>query len=662
MAMSKALEQLRQIIPPRGGQVQEQQVMPDLQAREQLRQIIPPRADQRLPQEQPEPVQPGVVEAKKSQTLGEKLEEEIGDDITPLNLGQRGVEQAARSEGEMIAAGSMAGGRMGAGAGPVGVAVGGAVGAIVGELQFQGMEDIARERGVEGLGESPKFSERITRAGKEGVIDLGFTVGTKAVMDLGIAGYKRLIPKETRELIEEADKLGIEPNKIVTTNGKLKDFYRSVVARFPFSSGAYRGRAKRSILQIERAKKNMFMRMGPSWDMAKLGIELDDAFKKEFSVFRKEMNKQYTAVLDEANKVGAFIDTKAIKAVATKEMAGLRLALQAQGMNEDEVLKALQTDESFKRLRQYTRMKDVLTVEEFRAMDDILDKDLSHAGRQGGELIANFGRVKDSFQTAKDTVRQLQPPAEGGKTVKDMWRDTDQTFTNTMTEMFETPVAKKLERSVNKKMFKVGAFTKAGTKNPDESFKLLWNNKSPQAMEQLHKVVGTNKFGAAMRTHLDTIWDRSVQKGFDDYIKGDNKLAFDLTGLQRQLGIGNPKSAEYLTTKRALELAGSGVTMKDLTKFTSLLENALRNSPENVNSFIARRAMMGGRQGVFKSFGMGAVGLTQSALTLLVSTSVGTIISGKPLLQRAALMLDPNISLVHRKAIATSLDKMLEEN
>ena len=659
--MTDALDQLNQIIPPRGE--------PDKTSLLQLDAIIPPRAVTTPTQDLIQPI--------PDETLGERMQREIGETVVgpgilQADLIERGIspndpqrsslQQAVSSEGEMVAAGSMLGTAMGAPAGPVGMAVGGMAGAVAGELAFQTVEDLGRIEDVVDT-ETPPFSERITRAAKEGVIDLGFSVATKALVDLGVVGYKKLIPKETRELIEEADKLGVDPNKLVTTNSKVKDFYRSVVARFPFSSGAYRGRAKRAVSQLAEAKDMLFARMGPSWDLAKMGIKIDDSFGTQFKVFRNQINKMYANVLDEAGKTGAYVNTDKIKQTAIDQITSLRLALQAQGLSDDEVLKALTTDPSFKRLRQYTRMKDVLSVAEFRAMDDILDKDLAYAASRGGELTAQFGKVKDSFATAKDTVQQLQAPPEGGKSVKELWSEADQTFHKTMTEMFETPTAQKLERMVHKKMFKVGNYARSGTRNPDESFKLMWNAKSPKAMEDLHRVVGKQRFAAAARTHVEGIWKKSVQKGFDDFMRapGQNKLAFDFNGWKRQLGLGDPKSAEYVTTKRTLDLAGAGVTMKDLEKYTALLETALRNSPESVNAFIARRAVLGGRPGLVSSFGMGAVGTIQSALTLALSAVGGTIISGKPIIQRMGLILDPNISMQHRKALMVSLNKMLEE-
>ena len=334
----------------------------------------------------------------------------------------------------------------------------------------------------------------------------------------------------------------------------------------------------------------------------------------------------------------------------------MRLARQALGESDEEVMTALKSDAVVNRLRKYVNIRDNVSLKEFRALDELLDDDMKYAAAQGGTSVAQFGKIKDSFQTAKKTIQQLQPPIEGGKTVKDMLHDADRTFTETMTELFETPVAKKLERTVNKNMFGVGKYTKAGTRRPDESFKLLWNNKSPQGMEDLQKVVGSKRFGAALRTHVETIYDRAVQGGIDQYLKGQNSLAFNFDGFKKQLGVGAPKSIEYKTMEKALELSKSGITMKDLSSFTSLLENALRNSPDDVNTFIARRATLGGAKAV-----TGLVGTVGSASTLFLTRGVGRLLSGKPLLVRASMMLDPNISFQHRKALALSLEKMLEE-
>lgn len=551
--------------------------------------------------------------------------------------------------------GSMVGGALGAPAGPLGIAAGGALGAVAGEFAFQTVEDISRLAGVEDLGESPTFSERITKAGKEGVIDLGFSVGTQAVADVAKYGFKHLIPNETKELIKEADKLGVEPTKIVVTNNKLQRYYGSVIGRFPFAAGKFRTRSREAIGQLSRAKENLFMRLGPSWDMAKIGVKLDDAYKNEYKTFRKAMNDQYGRILDESRAVGAFVKTDDIKQVADDAISRMRLARQALGESDDEVMAALKSDTVISRLRKYSQINKTVTLDEFRAIDELLDDDLKFAVAQGGTSVAQFGRIKDSFQMAKKTLHQLQAPPEGGKTIKEQLREVDKVFSTTMTEMFDTPVARKLERTVNKNMFKVGKFTKAGTKNPDESFKLMWNTKSPKGMEDLHRVVGDKRFGASARSHIEGIYDRAVQGGIDQYMNGQNKLAFDFNGFKRSLGIGDPKSLEYQTMKKTLELSKSGVTMKDLSSFTALLENALRNSPDDVNTFIARRAAFGGT--VTSTMAGSVLGVG----TLFLTRGIGRILSGKPLIVRASMMLDPNISFQHRKALALSLEKMLED-
>lgn len=560
------------------------------------------------------------------------------------------------AQAPFITAGSLIGGAVGAPLGPPGVAVGGALGAAAGEFAFQTVEDIARMKDVEGLGESPTFSERITAGVKEGVIDLGFSAGTKAFGEAAKYVFKTRLPKETQELIKEADRLGIDPTKIAINNTKLQKFYSSIIARFPFAAGKFRTRAKEAVSQLGEAKENLFLRMGPGWDMAKIGIKLDDAFKTEYRVFRKQINKEYSNILKEAKRVGANVDTTNIKAAADDAISRMRLAMQAQGVPDDEIVSILRKDPVLDRLRKYNNIKQNLSLDELNALDELLDKDLKFAVSQGGGVVAEFGKIKDSFRQANKTIRQLIGPEEGGKTVRQMLKETDEKFTTTMTELFETPVAKKLERTVSKGLFKAGAFKKAGTKNPDESFKVLWNAKSPKGMEDLHKVVGDKRFGASLRTHIEGIWDKSVRDGFDDYLAGNNSLAFDFKGFKNRLGIGSPKSLEYKTMEKALEVSKSGVTMKDLTSFTALLENALRNSPEDVNTFIARRVTLGGRKAL-----TGLLGSLGSVATLLISRGIGRVISGKPLIVRAGMMLDPNLSFQHRRALAVAFDKLLPE-
>lgn len=560
--------------------------------------------------------------------------------------------KSSRPSFQMV--GSLAGGALGTPLGPMGIAAGGALGTMAGEFVYQTVEDIGRMSDVEGLGESPSFSTRITEGVKEGVIDLGFTVGAKAIGEIGKFGFKHLINKETQELIKEADRLGVEPNKMVIQNTKLQRFYGSVMSRFPFAAGKFRKRAKQAVGELTTAKDNLFMRMGPSWDMAKVGINLDDAYKNEYKVFREEINRQYTKVLDEARDVGAYVNTDAIKEATDNAVTQMRLGLQAQGIPDNEIVNALKSNDVLNRLRKYSGVKRTLSLDELRALDELLDGDMKFAASKGGEAIAQFGKIKDSFQSTRQTIRQLQAPPEGGKPIKDQLAEVDSRFTSTMTEMFETPVAKKLERTVNKNMFAVGKFTKAGTKNPDESFKLLWNAKSPKGMEDLHKVVGDKRFGASLRAHVEGVYDRAISNGVDSYMAGQNKLAFDFHGFKAKLGIGDPKSIEYKTMEKALDLSKSGITMKDVTAYTALLENALRNAPDDVNSFIARRATLGGGKAV-----LGALGGSLGAPILLLTRLGGRVLSSKPLLVRASMMLDPNLSLQHRKALMLSLEKMV---
>jgi len=56
---------------------------------------------------------------------------------------------------------------------------------------------------------------------------------------------------------------------------------------------------------------------------------------------------------------------------------------------------------------------------------------------------------------------------------------------------------------------------------------------------------------------------------------------------------------------------------------------------------------------------LGALGGSLGAPILLLTRLGGRVLSGKPLLVRASMMLDPNLSLQHRKALMLSLEKMV---
>lgn len=589
-------------------------------------------------------------------------------------------------------AGALAGHALSGGlrAGPLGLIVGPAVGAAVATSGYESVLDVLRASGVEGMSESPNFLERVQRAGNEALMEAAFSVvglpgATPAMLkplrreadnlistalrgDMSVLATQTQNARESIDAVRRVDgiwartlgvseeginearvaeELGVDVGILQTTRGQLHKMWSMVLGRFPFWAGVARRNADTMQQQAIDAKDRMFLRVGPSMNETMLGTNLNRSLDKNFKAFRDYINARYEAVFRIAKEEGATIPSGQLKRSASAHMKAFeRRYGPLKIRNEQGDLINNPKFEGHPVLAFYKNVLDLprdVSFERYRGLADELDSTMTRAGKEAYDvsLLAHF-KAK-GMERALNNITNTR--------VKDLLQRADSTFHRIMYEVFESPTGQRFERRVTKSRFHLG-IERPGTTNVDQTFKIAFEQQrdSAAAVKDLRRLVGRNNVLNAARRHIDGAWRSSRTQN------KEGKEIFSTDNFRKKLGLHDPDSAEWAALDESLK--GSGVTARDVKNLADTVDLTLRNAPDGVNVFIARRANMAGLKGITGAIApmfttgaagaaaasgnlMGGASLFVVGLSFITSRQFGRMVSTPRMLALSKTAFDP---------------------
>jgi len=582
----------------------------------------------------PEPVQEPVQKAisQPNETLGERLEREP---LREINNPLMSTEQT-RTAG--IGTGAMLGAAAGTPLGPVGMLAGSALGAAAGEAFASGLEK-----------RPPK--ETAIRALKEAKTDLMFTGAASSIgplfKSLGILRAKALgVGKKEMADVLEAEKFGVDLGASEASRFPAVKTTISVVGRFPFLGTPAKQAAAKKAAQVFQGEERILARLGPTANLAEVGVDLNAAARTAIKGFRDEAKVLYTKARDIADEAGEIIPTQNVKAMAKAIAENFDSARPGRKGVKSPIVEYA---ESLK------DMPDRLTGSQFDALVDDLDVALKKSQTDGfgikqGLDIKSASEI-DLRSVATDDVGPTQ-----AKAFVEALKEADEFFSKGM-KTFETATAQKFNR-VTKKAFQVG-LKKPGNLNEDELFRVAFNTKSPKAMTDLRELVGPKVFNRAVRAHIDTAFNKSKD------VLNENTNVFNPKKFIKALGLEDKNSAQYAALETSLK--STGINPNDLIRFSKVAEKALSTEIPNVSTFIARRATIGGAKSGLSALipGLavagGAFGAVTPAMAVLMTLGArGTVklLSNPKTLKIATRALDEELPIAVRRANAIRLVRL----
>ena len=568
--------------------------------------------------------------------------------------------------------GAMLGAKIGAGAGPVGVAGGAVLGAGIGglsaRLASEGARDVMEAQGMP-VPPARTSMQNIREAGAEMAFEAvaaGAGTAIRPLWDWGKrTGFRAITGRsmgETEEIVQRARSLGVEMDMADIASPARRKFMTQVLGKFPFTTPGIMKGAERKIGQLQRWTDRTALRWGPVLSDPTIGRNMDKSVTKRYAGFRNVVNAKYTRAIAAARDVGATIDTLDISTAANDALNEIARKTPLKATGEQMRRTAAIRDEVTAFLNDAVELNRKLTFDQYDGFLKNIDDLMTKARNEGFELnvLANLKNV------TSDAITESVSHPEIGR----LFKEADNFFSTTMQALFETPTANKLNR-VEKARFRISGIPKAGFRNPDETFKIVWNEKSPDALKEVRILMGQPTFNLAVANNLD----RAFKAGFAPEAAETGGKLFNAKGFRDALGFTRETSDKLAATREMLK--GTGISLDDLRTFGDLMERLPLSMPADVAQMIARRATLGGWQSALKTIapmgmaggaaggaaagGIGAGGGVGAGLALLAAMRGASRIFGNPkYLKLFSTALDDTVGNQQRRIAAFTLMKALD--
>ena len=555
----------------------------------------------------------------------------------------------------------------------VGTAAGGFLGAFTGSGVGEAIQDVMRrssDRLAEALGPSPNVKERVDTALREGLLDLAGTGAAAAVPQLLRSGRNSILrlfgvgPKEVR-FAEEAKKqfgiefgaAGISRFPVVTTS------MVRVMGMIPLVRGPVKAAAERLGAQAQDALDTAFLlRRSPAVNMADIGVDLTNAAKGEFAMFKKELAQLYKQSDQLAKRARATVPGRPLARVSALVKRELKAKLGTENAKNHPLWKyvtenhdKLPADVPFKRFDGLTETTQVLWKDKSASSTPFAKGLLLSLQRAEGAALAKV--ISNNPNITAQELRKAYQKA-------------DEKFFKRMS-LFETSPGRRFRRMGRILTTK---FDVAASKNVDEAFNAVLNFKSAEGMKDLKRIVGRKAFNTAVKGHLSFVFEEALERGAKKV--ESSSVIDDLTGraratagidtefLRKTFGIGKlggELRPEFKAWRQAT--AEIGFDVKKLSEFTNVLDAVAAQVPSNINAFVLRRTQLSGVRGI-KNFlvptaDIGAAGaataasggldMFMGAALVFGARNVGRLLTTPKLLKLYQKAVDPSQNLVRRK-------------
>lgn len=492
----------------------------------------------------------------------------------------------AVSRGNVMAVGGTVGGVLGAPAGPAGVVGGAALGAGAGSYAYDLAENIARKLGTpqrapRGLGESTR--EALGGATEEAAFSLlpGAAPAYRAVKAkiAGVAGAG------AQAAARAAESIGIPIGISHVTERSAVRGWSQVLGGFPFVGTPFRAGQARVVGALDDHAADLLNTLAPTTTAPQAATGMYRAAASRYDKFDTVSSALYKRFYDLADALPPG-QREIVPTAPIKEWLGeleARLAKQEITLESGERMAGLGTDEVGEWLKQLRGLPSRVSVEQARWLERELNASMGKARAQGWD-ISRLSGLKEALQSAKTSLDLGAVPPEQAQRIMGAWERAN-SFFHTARQPFESATAKRFGR-VERNVFGHGAFV-PGTKNADELFSDVFHSRSPEALDDLRKLVGTQPFRNATRAFLE----RELRAA--RLVQPEGSVVPELFSAQRfskALGLSTPEGRATLETM----LRGSGVPAGDFYRFLSVAQNATDITIRNPSTYLMRRLTLGG--------------------------------------------------------------------
>lgn len=449
---------------------------------------------------------------------------------------------------------------------------------------------------------------------------------------------------EAKTLKAKADVLGVPLGAIDVTESPATKGYAKVIGVFPFVGTPIKREAARKQQLLASRADDILNNIAPNATLNDMGVEIVNRAEKGFSRFKKEASKRYDRFYSLADNASVkdIVPTSSIKQAAQElsDVAGRDAITLQTGEN----LKGLEGDPLQDFINQLPELPDKITAPQARK----LQKDLNAAARKAsadGWDVSRLSGIKRALEKDFYSPDVAALPADEAKKIISAAKSANEFYAKGM-QRFNTATANKFG-SFDRRMFEAGA-KEAGTLNPDEAFKRVFNAKSPQGLDDLRSLVGDDTFRMASRKYLETAFDNALETR-KTMTGRPGASWFNGEKFARNIGINTPEGDASLQVM----LEGSGVSLRKFKDFIEVAQAASGVVPADVSSFVARRATLGGAAALTGAFTAGQK-MTDSKIKAiglgLLGRNMSKILASPKSLDDMTKALSPNVKRTARDA------------
>lgn len=634
-----------------------------------------------------------AVEAEPHKGLGTKAYERFwGTDIDedPLEFIRLGSQLVGGVGGAV--AGAAAGGAVGTAVAPgpgtvvgagLGAAVGGFAGGMLGTAAPEGVLEAAEFLGIANEGTRDRLGltdkELDTVVEGESILDMitgggliAARIGTRLIGKafVGLRGGGR------KKLAEFAAEHGVNMLPVQIGNRSLPRGFVSVLGKFPLVAGPIR----RSIAKTEQEYKTAFENLPASIaPLATMSEVSHDVFMDAKSLITKastEMKGRYEDIYRQADHAGATVlpnetasrvgNILAEIGKETPQSAKFQKKSKPTAiMNE---VKTFLINDIAPIFKKHKAGSITVAPQSLRQMNTVLDKIdekvaglVKRDGKKAEEAVDRLQRVRQAVQI--DLYTNIQ--GQFGKDIVQDLRALDRQYSGTIADIYQSTAAKKFSTVRQGGLRNLGMEDVPTRVSMDNLTDVLMKGGDLKELNEVHRLVQPETFRkmAAYSIH------KQVENAYTDSGK-----ALDLQVLSKTLGLDAPKSNRYAYTKKMLELSG-GIPMEDLGKLVEVGELIGKVEAPNASTFIARRGVLQGAEGIFKgiiptigtSVAVGAAGAaaggTGGAIVATMafiggSHMVGRMISDPRIARPLHKVLDKEASSLVKKGAALQIGRI----
>jgi hypothetical protein len=474
----------------------------------------------------------------------------------------------------------------------------------------------------------------------EGAFPLGVGAARRGGLSLmrGTAGLRGEVMERARRIAQYSEEIGIPLGMENISQSGLYRFPRSIMGRIPWFSKHFTRLDREQGRAILQRQEEYISHIAPVVKtVTETGTTMAANALRRARGYAKYFKREYDGFIADAEAVNARIPTTEIRKRATDLVNDFRAELPSKTIKAVKGTKVVPSKpppgEDQEKIIEWAQ-KELMTL-----TDDMSAAQYRRLARSLNELMVKYSDNPAAAGKAAALRKGLEQDLEniiGPRELVDRIRGLNREF-GAWATILEGPTGQKIGRAERGVLGHLN-FQKHKTIEHDELFRVAMNVNSPDALRDLHRLVGPSAFRNATRRHVENVFSEGIEAG----MKESKDQVIRLSFVKKALGIGKEGAARRSAFAEMLRLTKSKTTIRDWEKFFDVTEAALSQKTVDVSQFLARRVVLSGAQRGLRAINPANIftsGKSAAATGTAAGVGTGIFLGSGPVSFATSLML-----------------------